>query len=132
MRLRVTVPTRQVLAEDGVRRIVAESPAGSFGLLPRHVDRATALVPGILLFEDADGAERLLAVDRGLLVKYGDEVLVAVRRAVAGDELESLRDTVRRRFVALDERERRARTALAELETRFLRRFVEQQGREAT
>jgi F-type H+-transporting ATPase subunit epsilon len=132
VRLRVTVPTRQVLAEDGVRRIVAESPAGSFGLLPRHVDRATALVPGILLFEDADGAERLLAVDRGLLVKYGDEVLVAVRRAVAGDELESLRDTVRRRFVALDERERRARTALAELETRFLRRFVEQQGREAT
>lgn len=130
MRLRVTVPTRQVLVEDGVRRIVAESPAGSFGLLPRHVDRATALVPGILLFEDASGAERLLAIDRGLLVKVGAEVLVAVRRAVAGDDLDTLRETVRRRFVALDERERRARTALAELETRFLRRFVEQQGHE--
>ena len=130
MRLRIVVPTRRVLEVDGVRRVVAESPKGSFGLLPRHVDYATALVPGILLFEDATGEERLVAVDRGVLGQCGDDVFVSIRRAVAGDELETLRETVRTRFEALDERERRARMALAELESRFIRRFVEQRAHE--
>lgn len=130
MRLRIVVPTRPVLTAEDVRRVVAESTNGSFGLLPRHVDYTTALVPGILLFEDAAGAERLVAVDRGLLVKCGADVLVSVRRAVVGEDLATLRETVRTRFETLDERERRARTALAELESRFIRRFVEQQSGE--
>lgn len=128
MRLQIVVPTRRVLMAEEVRRVVAESTAGSFGLLPRHLDYAVGLVPGILLFEGPGGEERLVAVDRGVLVKCGDDVRVSVRRAVVGDDLESLRKTVRTRFEMLDERERRARTALAELESRFIRRFVEQRA----
>lgn len=129
MRLQVLVPSR-VVARDEVVSVVAEGSEGSFGILPRHVDYVTELVPGILTYRrEEDGPERILALDRGTLVKVGPEILVSVRDAVEGDDLESLRATVHRRFRTLDEREREARSALATLEARFIRRFLEQIGR---
>lgn len=126
MRLSVLAPTRVVVREE-VSAVVAEGHEGSFGILPRHVDYVAPLVPGILLYRRApDGDERILAVDRGILVKAGPEVLVSVRDAVTGDDLETLRNTVDERFRTLDEKERQARSALATLEARFIRRFVEQ------
>lgn len=129
MRLEVMVPSRVVVRDDAAS-VVAEGAEGSFGLLPRHVDYVSALVPGILTYRrEEDGAERILALDHGTLVKAGSEVLVSVRDAVEGDDLESLRETVERRFRTLDRREREARSALATLEARFIRRFLEQIGR---
>lgn len=126
MKLEVRVPHAGVLHADGVEAVNAEGVEGAFGLLPRHIDYVSVLLPGILASRSPDGAETLLAVDRGVLVKCGDEVRVAVRGAVAGAELEALRSTVRERFRQLDERERQARSALATLESRFIRRFLEQ------
>lgn len=125
MRLRVRVPTGTVL-EAEARKVVAEALEGSIGLLPRHVDYVAVLVPGILLWETPAGEEGLLAVDHGLLVKRAEQVDVAVREAIPGEELASLRRTVRERFVALDERKRASRAALAQLEARFIRSFLEQ------
>jgi F-type H+-transporting ATPase subunit epsilon len=129
MRLEIMIPSRVVL-EDEAASVVAEGAEGSFGLLPRHVDYVTALVPGILTYRRAeDGSERILALDQGTLVKVGSEVLVSVRDAVEGEDLESLRETVQKRFRTLDRKEREARSALATLEARFIRRFLEQIGR---
>lgn len=129
MRLEVMIPSR-VVVRDNAASVVAEGAEGSFGLLTRHVDYVTALVPGILTYRrEEDGSERILALDQGTLVKVGSEVLVSVRDAVEGDDLESLRETVERRFRTLDRKEREARRALATLEARFIRRFVEQVGR---
>lgn len=125
MKLRVCAPTEVVL-EDEARKVVAEALEGSVGLLPRHIDYVAVLVPGILLYETTEGEERLLAVDHGLLVKRGDRVDVSVRDAIAGEELAGLRRAVRKRFVRLDEREHASRRALARLEARFIRRFLEQ------
>lgn len=128
MRLEVLIPSR-VVVRDEVASVVAEGSEGSFGLLPHHVDYVAELVPGILTYRrDEDGSERILALDRGTLVKVGRDVLVSVRDAVEGDDLESLRETVRRRFRMLDEKEQQARSALATLEARFVRRFLEQIG----
>lgn len=128
MRLAVLIPSRVVLRDD-VSAVVAEGEEGSFGILPRHVDYVTSLVPGILTYErEEDGSERIVALDRGTLVKVGAEVLVSVRDAVEGDDLETLRQTVERRFRTLDQKERDARSALATLEARFIRRFLEQIG----
>jgi len=129
MRLEVLIPSRVVVREE-VTSIVAEGEEGSFGILPRHVDYVTALIPGILIYErEVDGVEGILALDQGTLVKVGQEVLVSVRDAVEGDDLERLRETVEERFRTFDEREREARSALATLEARFIRRFLEQIGR---
>lgn len=124
MRLKVLLPT-DVPVDQTVVKVVAEAADGSFGVLPRHIDFVAALVPGVLLYVGEDGAERYLAVDQGILVKCRDEVLVSTRSAVPGDDLQTLRETVRHRYVEMDERERSARSALARLEAGVVRRFIE-------
>ena len=125
MKLKVLIPTG-VLLEREVAGVVAEGSSGHFGLKPRHIDFVSDLVPGLLYFQTAaDGQGEYLAVDRGILVKRGEEVLVSVRDAVGGAPLEELVDTVNSRFVALDDKERAVNTAMARLEADFLRRFME-------
>jgi len=107
-----------------VSRIVADTHAGSFGLLPHRLDCMAALSPGILIYEtDADG-EVFVAVDEGVLVKTGLDVLVSVRRAMVGPDLGQLRNAVEQEFLSLDEREQSVRSVMAKLETGFLRRFA--------
>mgnify|MGYP001825514318 CR=1 FL=1 len=122
MRLEVITPLA-VCVDRPVRRIVAEGPDGHFGMLPGHIDFVTELVSGILLYETAEGAERFVAVNSGTLVKCGDEVRVAVRGAVEGDDLGALRARVEAEFRQHDEEERDARAALARLEASMIRRF---------
>ena len=82
MNLKVLLPFRIFAQETGVARIVAETRAGSFGLLPHRLDCVAALAPGILTYGTEAGGEVYLAVDHGVLVKTGQEVLVSVRRAL--------------------------------------------------
>lgn len=126
MRLKVLLPTH-VLIDQKVGKVVAEALDGSFGMLPRHIDFVAALTPGILLYENEEGLERYLGTDEGILVKCGEEVLVSTRSAVPGDDLHTLRETVRERYLELDEREKSARSALARLEAGVVRRFIELQ-----
>ena len=124
MRLTVLLPT-EILVDEEVAKVVAEAQNGSFCLLPRHIDFVAALVPGLLSFvKTADGAEEFLAVDEGLLVKCGPQVLVSTRQAVRGEELGLLRETVEKTFKVLTDQEKRARSALANLEANFIRRFL--------
>jgi F-type H+-transporting ATPase subunit epsilon len=114
----------ETFLQEAVQRVTAEGPYGSFALLPRHIDMATALTVGILSFVSEAGEERFVAVDGGILVKVTDQVLVATRRAVRG-ELGILKKTVEHMVAEVDERERKARSAMARLEADFMRRFVE-------
>ena len=127
MNLKVLLPFRVFAEKTGVSRIVAETPAGSFGLLPHRLDCIAPLVPGILTYQtDADG-EIYLAVDEGVLVKTGQDVFVSVRRAVGASgigQLQQLRALVEQEFLTLDEQEQSVRVIMAKLETGFLRRFV--------
>jgi F-type H+-transporting ATPase subunit epsilon len=124
MTLKILLPFRVFAEVGGVFRIVAETPRGSFGLLPRRLDCVAALVPGILLYEtDADG-EVYVAVDEGVLIKTGPDVLVTARRAIEGGDLRRLREAVDEEFLSVDEFERGVRAVMARLETGFLRRFA--------
>jgi F-type H+-transporting ATPase subunit epsilon len=125
MHLKILLPFRVFAEHDGVARIVAETTDGFFGILPRRLDGVAALVPGILVFEKTDGGEQIVAVDEGVLVKTGRDVMVSVRNAVAGEDLGQLRETVEREFLSLGQREREVRSVLAKLETTFVRRMME-------
>jgi len=127
MKLKVLLPA-EVLIEEDVTKVVAEAHNGFFCLLPRHVDFVAALVPGILSYETGSGHEVFLAVDEGILIKCGQEVLVSTRNAVRGPDLGQLKHTVVEKFEALDEREKSARSAMAKIEAGFVRRFLEIQG----
>lgn len=124
MSLRVLLPFQIFAQETGVSRIVAETPAGSFGLLPHRLDCVAALAPGIVTYETEAGGEVYIAVDHGVLVKAGQEVFVSVRRALRGTDLGRLRDSVEREFMALDESEKSLRSVVAKLEAGFLRRLA--------
>lgn len=124
MRLKLLIPT-QLVVDESVTKVTAEAEHGCFCLLPQHVDFLAALVPGLLAFEDEMGREQFAAVDEGILVKRGDEVLVSTGQAVRGGELGELRHIVRDQFSKLDDRERAAHAAVAKLEASFLRGYLE-------
>jgi F-type H+-transporting ATPase subunit epsilon len=124
MKLKVLLPS-EVLMDEEVIKVVAEAENGSFCLLPRHVEFLAALIPGLLTYVTPQGVEQFLAVDGGILVKCGPQVLISTRNAVQGPELGSLERTVEERFLVLEDREKKARSAFSKLEVSFIRRFME-------
>jgi F-type H+-transporting ATPase subunit epsilon len=124
MQLKVLLPFQVFAERTGVSRIVAETREGSFGLLPHRLDCVAALVPGILTYRTENDGEVFLAVDEGVLVKTGPDVLISVRRAVAGTDLGQLRALVEKEFLILDEQEKSVLQVVAKLETGFLRRLA--------
>ena len=125
MQLKILLPFKVFAEKQDVLRIVSESRSGAFGLLPNRLDCAAALVPGILTYETRDEGEVNLAVDEGVLVKTGNEVLVSVRNAIGGMDLGELHQAIEREFLNLDEQEKSVRSVLAKLESGFIRRFAE-------
>ena len=124
MNLKVLLPFKIFAEKTGVMRIVAGTRAGSFGLLPHRLDCVAPLAPGILVFETAAEGEVCMAVDEGVLVKTGADVLVSVRNAISGTDLHKLREAVEREFLNLDEQEKSVRSVMAKLESGFIRRFA--------
>ena len=124
MNLKILLPFQVFVEKTDVSRIVAETHEGSFGLLAHRLDCVAGLSPGILIYETQSGGEVFVAVDEGVLVKTGADVLVSVRRAIGGTDLGQLRDSVKREFLTIDERERSVRSSVAKLEAGFLRRVA--------
>ncbi|MEE4356175.1 MAG: F0F1 ATP synthase subunit epsilon [Desulfococcaceae bacterium] len=125
MNLKILLPFGIFAEKTGVSQIIAETREGSFGLLPHRLDCVAALAPGILIYEDNAGGEAYVAVDEGVLVKTGPDVLVSVRNAITGTYLGQLREAVEREFLNLNEREKDVRSVMAKMESGFIRRLAE-------
>lgn len=125
MNLEILLPFQIFAHASDVLRVIAETREGSFGLLPHRLDCVAALVPGILTYETRASGTAYVAVDKGVLVKAGAQVLVSVRRAISGADLGQLHEAVKREFLALDEQERDVRAAVARMEGGFMRRLAE-------
>jgi F-type H+-transporting ATPase subunit epsilon len=124
MDLKILLPFQIFADKASVSRIVAETHDGSFGLLPHRLDCVAALAPGILTYQTAADGEVFVAVDEGVLVKAGAQVLVSVRRAIGGKDLGQLRQAVEREFLTLDAHEQSIRSTIAKMETDLLRRMA--------
>src|ERR1700722_8784972 len=124
MHLKVLLPFQIFADKPDVSRIVAETRDGSFGLLPHRLDCVAALAPGILTYQTESGPEVFVAVDQGVMVKTGLDVLVSVRRAISGTDLSQLRAAVEKEFLTLDQQERSVRSVTAKLESGLLRRLA--------
>ena len=120
MNLKIVLPFKVFSDTKDVKRIVAETNEGSLGLLPQRVDCVAALVPGIFTYEtEADGVH-YVAVDEGVLVKAGAQVMVSVRNAIGGVDLGKLHETVEKEFLELDESEKNVNQVMSKLETSFI------------
>ncbi|MCU0576810.1 MAG: F0F1 ATP synthase subunit epsilon [Desulfobacterota bacterium] len=124
MDCKILLPS-EVFLHRKVDKVLAEGANGSFCLLPRHMDFVSSLVPGLLSITEEGKTPEYFAVDQGLLVKKGDEVLVSTRNVVRIPSLGHLKAVVQEQFKALDDKEKAARTAAARLEASIVRRFME-------
>lgn len=124
MRLKILFPFGIFADVADVSRIVIDTTAGSFGLLPNRLDCVAALVAGILCYETNSTGEVFVAIDEGTLVKSGPEVLVSVRRAQAGGDLDELRTAVTKQFLTRSAEEQNVREVMARMESGFIRRMA--------
>ena len=124
MNLKILLPSGLFAEESDVTRIVAESPVGSFGLLPQRLDCVAPLVAGILAYDRPDGGEAFVGIDEGVLVKTGADVRVSVRRAITGADLTHLRQAMQAEFLARDEQEKDLRSKVAKLESGLVRSLM--------
>lgn len=122
MNLKILLPFQVFVEVPGVRRLVVETRSGCYGVLPQRLDFTAALIPGILEYETDEG-EVFVAIDEGVMVKTGRDVLVSVRRAVSGTDLSVLHKLVEEEYLVLDESEQHVRTVVAKLEVGFLSQF---------
>ena len=120
MDLKILLPFRIFAEIKNVSSIVAETSEGFFGLLPQRLDCVAALVPGIFTYETETKSIHYLAVDEGVLVKAGTQVLVSVRNAIGGADLGRLRESVENEFMKLDDSEKNVRSVMAKMESGFI------------
>lgn len=125
MRLRIITPLAVVVDEDDVAALRAEDATGGFGVLPRHADFLTSLVISVVSWKTGKGERRYCAVRRGVLsVTGGQEVAIATREAVLGEDLATLDQTVLQRFRADVESERTVRADTTRLQLAAIRQIM--------
>lgn len=125
MKLRIMTPLAVLVDEDGVRALRAEDASGSFGILPRHADFLTSLAISVVDWEGRDGTRRYCAVRRGVLtVSGGQDIAIATREAVLGEDLTTLAETVLSRFRADVEAERTEHVESTRLHLNAIRQMM--------
>ena len=120
MHLKILLPYKVFAEKEKVTRIVMKTYNGSFGLLPQRLDCVAALAPGIFTYETGAGEVHYLAVQEGVLVKAGKEVLVSVRNAIGGGDLGKLKESVEKDFKEINDKEKNMKAAMAKLESSFI------------
>jgi F-type H+-transporting ATPase subunit epsilon len=125
MRLLITTPTAVIADEPDVAAVRAEDETGSFGILQGHADLLTVLAVSVVAWRRLDGKQRYCAVRRGVLrVSDGNEVAIATRDAITGDDLDHLEQVVVGQLRSELETERTARTESLRLQMKAIRQIV--------
>ncbi|WHF52911.1 F0F1 ATP synthase subunit epsilon [Chryseobacterium gotjawalense] len=123
MNLKILLPYEIFAHIKDVKRMVIETSEGFYGLLPQRLDCVAALVPGILTYTTSDQKDIYVAVDQGILVKAGAEVLVSVHNAFGGTDLGKLSELLKSEFNSQNEIEFENKSVIAKLEVGFVYSF---------
>ncbi|WP_414733719.1 F0F1 ATP synthase subunit epsilon [Acetobacterium carbinolicum] len=123
MQIKLVLPNQTILDQE-VDKITAPGTMGSFQILPRHIDVAWSLKPGILILE-MNEQEDYYAIHQGILVKEGETVYIASFEAIKGNSLEDLYQVLVESYRVQNDQEKKAREVLIKLEADTVRRFME-------
>lgn len=129
MDLKLLLPFGIFRNAQHVSRIVVETDHGSFGLLPHRQDCVAAITPGILIYQCAcsngnNEPEIYVAVDAGILIKTGSQVVVSVRHAIAGNNLAQLHDIVEQSFMQENTQDQNMHSVIQKMESDFMRKLT--------
>lgn len=99
MKLVVSTPLAIAVDTHDVMHVRAEDATGAFGILTGHADFLTALEVSVVTWRDGRDDEHHVAVNGGMLeVRGGEDIAIATREAVTGDDLNRLERDVLSRF----------------------------------
>jgi F-type H+-transporting ATPase subunit epsilon len=133
MKLLIATPSAVVADFADVTAVRAEDESGEFGILPHHADFVTALAVSVVGWRRADGRQGYCAVRGGLLtVSGGENVAIATRDAIVGDDLGSLEVVVRGKLTTEAEEERQARAHAEQFRIQAIRQIISYLRPEAT
>lgn len=125
MKLRILTPLAVAVDEDDIAALRAEDATGGFGILPHHADFLTALVIGVVAWRRADGGQGYCAVRGGVLtVSGGQNIEIATREAVVGEDLARLDEMVLARFRAAYDEERQQHVESTRLHLNAIRQIM--------
>ncbi len=109
MKLTIATPLALVVDTADVAHLRAEDETGAFGILKGHADFLTVLATSVVTWRDGEGNEHHAALRGGALrVEGGDDISIATREAVLGDDLQHLQDDVLVKFRREAEEEKAA------------------------
>ncbi len=120
--LKILLPFMVFAEIKNVSRVIIETTEGSFGLLPQRLDCVAAIVPGIFSYE-TENEVKYIAVDAGVMVKAGGEVLVSVRNAFGGVDLGKLSGLVKTAFQQQSELSNQMHSITLKLESGLIYSF---------
>ena len=123
MNLKILLPFRIFIEINNVSSITIETSEGSYGMLPNRLDCVAALVPGIFTYESDSEGPKYVAVDEGIMIKAGAQVLVSVRNAVGGADLGKLGEKIKEDSNKRDESKIKTRSVMDKLEGGFIYSF---------
>lgn len=123
MNIKIFLPYKVFAEVSNVSSVVVETSAGSYGFLPQRLDCVAALVPGILTYKTQNEKEIYVAVDEGVMVKAGADILISVRNAFKGTDLDKLGELVKSEFKNQNEAEFEVKSVIAKLEVGFIYSF---------
>jgi F-type H+-transporting ATPase subunit epsilon len=125
MRLRIITPLSVVVDEEGILAVRADDASGSFGILPGHADFLTNLAISVVSWKRGDGRPFYCAVRTGVLtVADGQNIAIATREAIPGDDLDTLDETILARFRADVEAERTEHVENTRLQLNAIRQIM--------
>lgn len=123
LHLKVLLPFAVLVDEPQVKKLVVMTTGGSYGIWPNRLDCVACLEPGILTYETSKNEEKFVAVDEGIVVKTGEEVIISVHNAISDGDLGTLHQAVEKDFMAKRQTQNELNTTLAKLERNFVRNF---------
>jgi F-type H+-transporting ATPase subunit epsilon len=126
MTLKVLIPFGVFVQINDVAKIILNTrEGGSVCLLPHRLDCVATLSPGLMAYEAEGKSTNYLAIDQGVMVKTGTDVLVSSRNAFRGDDLAKLHELVQKQFLDLSADEQKSRLTSKKFEGALLSRLVE-------
>jgi len=123
MILSISTPYASILATRA-DKIHAPTTRGDWCILPRHADAVMPLIPGLLTYHLGDETFAI-AVNAGVLIKAGPDVTISANKAIASRHLANLSHAVEAQFIKEEDEERRAQSALAQVEIGLIRHLLD-------
>ena len=124
MKLTITTPFGIIVDSVNILSLKAEDATGRFGILPLHADFMTLLGISVLSWQDVQQKTFYCAVNKGVfVVSGGNDVSIATREAVVGEELADLKKRVIGEFSIASDLESKTRLTQERFQAEAIRRI---------